>query len=350
MKPETGLPLVSVVMAVYNGERYLSAAIASILHQTWKNFEFIIINDGSTDGTAQILAAYQQQDRRVQVYDQTNQGLTRSLNRGLQLAQGDYIARMDADDLSLPRRLARQVQFMETHPDIGLCGSWIRGLGESAGAVNQYPVDHATICAWLLFDSAFAHPTVMLRRQTFAAQQLTYDPTYQYCQDYDLWRRCSRQIQLANLPEILLHYRTHGQQMGQVYSQTLRGAENYRVYTSQLTQLGLPVTAAVLQLHQTFRLFDVAIDRDFLEQAHNWLWTIHLANQQTQIYQSSALAKVLGHRWFGLCYRATHLGSEIWQRFWQSPLSQMAPLSGEQTLKFALKSHLSHGTTRRLNP
>lgn len=153
------LPLISVVMAVYNGADYLVPAIDSILQQTYSHFEFIIINDGSTDDTTKILQHYEQLDERIKVYAQANQGLPISLNRGIRLARGKYIARMDADDISLPERFAKQVEFMESHPEVGVCGTQIKMIGENS-YVDAYPSSHPAIQCWLLLASGIAHPSV----------------------------------------------------------------------------------------------------------------------------------------------------------------------------------------------
>src|ERR1700680_111125 len=122
---------VSVVMSVFNGERFVSEAIESILHQTFHDFEFIIINDGSTDGTADILSRYQNSDPRVAVHDQQKKGLVQSLNTGCGLARGRYIARMDADDIAFPERLERQINYLEQNPDIALIGSSVNVIDVS---------------------------------------------------------------------------------------------------------------------------------------------------------------------------------------------------------------------------
>ncbi|MCJ7575561.1 MAG: glycosyltransferase [Dehalococcoidia bacterium] len=195
-------------MPVYNGEKYLEKAIESILTQTFRDFEFIIIDDGSTDDTSDILARYQQKDARIRVYHQKNQGLMASLNRGCQLAQGKYIARMDADDVSLPERLEQQVRFLDTRPDIGILGTWMEVIDKNG--VTRYivrvPTTPALIEWSLLFDSCMGHPSVMMRRDVIERLNF-YSSEATYAEDYDLWSRASLITHLANIPEALLRYR-----------------------------------------------------------------------------------------------------------------------------------------------
>ena len=134
-------PLVTVLMPVYNGEKYLKEAIESILNQTFKDFEFLIINDGSTDNSVKIIQSFN--DLRIRlIHNESNIGLIKTLNKGLKLSNGKYIARMDCDDVSLPKRLSVQINFMEKHPEIGVCGSWVKIIGLEQKFINKYPQKH----------------------------------------------------------------------------------------------------------------------------------------------------------------------------------------------------------------
>lgn len=200
-------PKVTVLMPVYNGEKYLQEAINSILEQTFTDFEFLIINDGSTDGSGEIIQSYH--DGRIRlVRNETHIGLTPSLNKGIDLALGKYIARMDCDDISLPNRLEKQVIFMEFHPDVGVCGTWARVIdekGDIKGKVRS-PARYAagTLC-WR--PSPFIHPTCMIR--TDLLMENKYNPDYTHAQDYELWLRLCRKTSFFNIAQFLLLYRKH---------------------------------------------------------------------------------------------------------------------------------------------
>jgi glycosyltransferase involved in cell wall biosynthesis len=203
------MPRVSVVMSVYNGERHLSEAIESILVQTFSDFEFIIIDDGSTDGTPTILKGYNDA-RIVLIRNQRNIGLACSLNKGLALAQGEYVARMDADDVALPHRFEMQAAFLERHPEIGILGSGCR-LIDSTGlerGVYWAPALSDLHIRWTsLLRNPFWHPTVTMRRDVLVQNGLSYDETFQTTQDYELWTRLLKFTRGANLGELLIRYR-----------------------------------------------------------------------------------------------------------------------------------------------
>jgi glycosyltransferase involved in cell wall biosynthesis len=169
-------PQVTVLMSVYNGEMYLHEALDSILAQTYNDFELLVIDDGSLDGTAAILEDYRTRDSRVRIEsNETNTGLTKSLNRGINLARGKYIARMDADDVALPERLARQVAFMEANEQVGVCGTWAVLLGEGEGHLIRFPTNSETIRCQLMFDNPLAHPTTIIRKQMLKKNGISYD-------------------------------------------------------------------------------------------------------------------------------------------------------------------------------
>ena len=201
-------PTVSVVMSVYNGERYLREAVESILNQTFTDLEFIIIDDGSTDGTVAILTRYQGVDDRIRIYHQKNQGLTASLNRGCRLTRGEYIARMDADDISLSARFAKQVRYLDAHPEIGVLGTWIEYIDENGAPRGNWRMPTAPgVIGWsLTFDTCLAHPSVMMRRDVIERIGF-YRPEILQAQDYDLWSRAAFVTRIANVPEILLQRR-----------------------------------------------------------------------------------------------------------------------------------------------
>ncbi len=206
------MPKVSIVFPVYNGEKFLREAVESILSQTFTDFEFIIIDDGSTDDTSSILSDYQRQDNRICVYREEHQGLIASLNKGCGLAQGKYIARMDADDVSLPERLARQVAYLESHPEIGVLGCGVQviaGDGKRTGRF-QFPTEHGVLRFRLCFYNAltFAHPAVVMRRELFERVG-GYNPDMVHSEDYELWRRLCGLTRLSNLKEVLFCLRKH---------------------------------------------------------------------------------------------------------------------------------------------
>ncbi|MGD1078802.1 MAG: glycosyltransferase [Candidatus Sulfotelmatobacter sp.] len=199
----------SVVMSVFNGERFLRQAVESILAQSFSDFEFIIINDGSSDASGSILECYRSMDSRVRLHHQENRGLIESLNLGCSLADGRYIARMDADDISLEHRFAKQVEFMDAHPQLAVVGSAVQFIDETGKPlrVAGRPLRHDEI-EKVLFDCGFMwHPTVIMRRAAWA--RVGGYRKIPHAEDFDLWLRIAEHFQLGNLPDVLVKYRLH---------------------------------------------------------------------------------------------------------------------------------------------
>lgn len=200
----TNTPKISVIMPVYNTkEEYLRPAIESILQQTFKNFEFLILNDGSSDETVEkVIKSYN--DERIKYFYKKNTGIADTLNFGLAQAQGELIARMDSDDISLPERFAKQVEFLDAHPEISvLSGNYKIFPDTKVVVLPQRPkyLDFLEGCK-------MCHPAVMFRKVDFERYNLKYNPEYK-CEDYELWSRAIRYFKFANLNEVILHYRWH---------------------------------------------------------------------------------------------------------------------------------------------
>jgi len=204
-------PIISVIMPVYNGEKFLQQAIDSILSQTFADFEFIIVNDGSIDSTKQILE--KNYDKRIIIIDnENNLGIIKSLNRGIQKARGKYIARMDADDISLPNRFQTQFDFLEKNKNVGICGTFIKVIdGYSKVQENihnwVYSFNSKENYIHFLFNDPLAHPSIMGKKELFIEN--LYE--FKYVEDLELWERLSHKTILVNIEKILLLYRSYGE-------------------------------------------------------------------------------------------------------------------------------------------
>jgi len=202
-------PKVTVLMPVYNGEKYLGEAIDSILGQTFRDFELLIIDDGSTDRSADIIRSYDDPRIRV-VHHERNLGLIDTLNYGLDHALGFYIVRMDADDVSLPERLAKQVAYMEAHPEVGVCGTQAMVIDDSGRVVDVMKAPTGSdIEHRFWFPSPIIHPTCIFRQSSLGCER--YDVRYHNAEDYEFFLRLFRKTVLENLAEPLLCYRRHSQ-------------------------------------------------------------------------------------------------------------------------------------------
>jgi glycosyltransferase involved in cell wall biosynthesis len=214
-------PIVSVVMSVFNGERFLREAIDSILAQSYRDFEFIIIDDGSTDSTSAILESYSVQDSRIRVYGQENSGIVDSLNRGCELARGRYIARMDADDVSAPARLDLQAAFLESNPLVGLVGCGVYDNIDTTGAVlytSYLPEDNDTIQQTLVERWCFLHPSIMFKREIYERVG-GYRKEFEGAEDHDFILRMLEHCRAHNLREHLISYRLNPAGLSVAYHQ-----------------------------------------------------------------------------------------------------------------------------------
>lgn len=204
------MPRATVLTAVYNGERWLRDSLGSVLGQDFRDFELLVVNDASSDGSADILAGIDD-PRLVVLHNERNLGLAASLNRGLEAARGDMLLRHDADDVSLPGRFARQMAFMDMHPEVGVCGGGMHMVDEDGESCGMYetPVDHGPIVWEVGFGHAFAHPTVSMRTDVLRNAG-GYDEGWRNAEDQELWTRLAWETRLANIPETLVNYRLHG--------------------------------------------------------------------------------------------------------------------------------------------
>jgi glycosyltransferase involved in cell wall biosynthesis len=310
------MPKVTVLLPVYNGEKYLKKAIESILDQTFKDFELLIIDDGSTDNTTNIISSYA--DNRIRVIkNEWNLGLIASLNKGIDSAQGEYIARMDADDISMLDRLEKQVAFMEKNPEIGVLGSRTLTLSDGRETQGEYYLTPEDMKAVLLFRTPFAHPTVMIRRSVIASQK--FDESYKHAEDYDFWERISVFTKFSNLGERLLVLRKHDESVSNTFSE-IQIKNSKLTRKRSLLNLNIMPTDEELDIHSTIRPSDVSFQKVFLKKLEAWLLKIKKANEDIGYYDDDALNKILQDRWLLACSANADLGLECFNLYKNSEL------------------------------
>jgi glycosyltransferase involved in cell wall biosynthesis len=211
------IPKVSVIMPIYNAQEFLQEAVDSIMNQTFRDFELLLINDGSSDRSKEIIEKYRK-DPRVKIFHKKNEGVTKTLNFGLANSLGRYIARMDADDISMPERLELQVEFMDKHRDVGLLGTRFKAITEDKKFIENLDVEltNEELQKEILKSCRFGHPTVMIRRTALETVG-PYDESLwaNTVEDYDLWLRIAEKFEIANLPQYLLHYRVNSKSVTQ---------------------------------------------------------------------------------------------------------------------------------------
>lgn len=264
------MPLVSVLMPAYNAEKYIIEAIESILKQSFTDFELIIINDCSQDSTSQLLTNYALKDSRIVIINNDrNLGVSDSLNKGLEIAQGKYIARMDADDIADKKRFEVQVAYMDAHPDTVLCGSSIEFINESGKALGyrNYPTGNDVLKKQLPISNPFAHPTVLINRSLLNNFKLKYSKDYPRCEDYHLWFQIAQFGKFHNCSEPLLKYRLNPSALKStackaMLCDTIRLKKSqFRKYRSvkMLTRLFLEMCLYILPARTILFLFNTLI-------------------------------------------------------------------------------------------
>jgi glycosyltransferase involved in cell wall biosynthesis len=329
-------PTVTVLLPAYNAEAWIREAVDSIIHQSLSDFELLVVEDGSTDRTGQILGQYT--DARIRlIRHETNRGLIASLNEGLELARGSFVARMDADDLAHPKRLERQVAFMKSNPEVGICGTWFVITGEGAPKRVRPPTSNDDMAAMLFFRSPFGHPTVMMSRTFLQDAGLRYNAEARHAEDFDFWVRARSKTRFANLAQYLLQYRAHPAQVSLQHE----GRQVDAAGRIRLQQLALLIPAASedeKRLHLRTCDSFVFQTRSQLMEARSWLDRLQAANRMHRIFLPRAFGRALAYSWAHCCDRATLRSAETFQIFIGRQYSGMDFLGMRQNFMFARRA------------
>jgi glycosyltransferase involved in cell wall biosynthesis len=338
---EASSPLVTVLMPIHNGEAFVVDAIESILGQTFRDFELLVVDDGSTDRSVEIVEEYA--DSRIRLVCNERQiELIRTLNRGLDLARGKYVARMDADDISLPERLERQVDFMEANPDVGICGTWLVTMGDHEGGILSYPKSAEEIRCRLLFNSPIGHPTVCMRREMLVCHELRFDEEYPHAEDYELWSRASDVFPLANLDLVLLRYRIHAGSVSQK-NRDAQEATVKRIHRERLGRLGLTSTEKDLFIHRQVSPNPPEGEDPPLSDTESWLVKLLRSNEEHGLYSRRAFEQLLGQFWLAATYRNLAVGRPALTQFFHSSLARYVALED----RIRLLGHAGKRAVRR---
>lgn len=288
------MPVISVIMPVYNSSRFLRTAIDSILNQTFRDFEFLIFNDGSTDNSKAIILSYQ--DKRIKFYDDdVNLGYTTRLNCGLNIAQGQYVARMDSDDISLPARFEQQYNFLEANKDIVVCGGFFDFIENTRNSQSFNWVTntcHDLLKINLLFDCAFCHPTVMIRNSVVKEYSIQYKKNFEPSEDYELWVNLSQKFRLANLEQKVLLYRVGENQVSNKNNERQR-ANKFLIIKEQLELLGITPCDVDLRIHDHMFYGTAILSYDYLPKLKAWTQRLIENNKTFKIYNQKKFEEYL---------------------------------------------------------
>lgn len=294
-------PKVSVVMPVYNGEKYVGEAIKSILNQTFTDFEFLIIDDGSTDHSVEIIKSYK--DNRIRLLQNpTNYGIVYSRNKGISEAKGVYVAMFDCDDISCSSRLQEQVNFLDINSDFGMVGAGISIIDSKNNLTgNEYicKAPSEKIPSLLLFSNCFAQSSVMVRKNLLKLE--CYRESYRLAEDYDLWVRLSYITKMCNLPKVLILYRVHGNNTSCKNGQ-LMDLYACNIIRYQLNKLGITPSESQISIHKLQGISNsISNNKMLIGEILSWLLRLDAANSQYNIYNSFYFKQVLTEQWLYAC-------------------------------------------------
>jgi len=335
--------IITVLMPVYNGEKYLGEAIDSVLEQSFTDFEFLIINDGSEDGTEQIVQEYARRDKRIiYIKNEQNQGLVRTLNKGLKLARGRYIARMDADDICHADRFQKQVDFMDDHSDVVICGTSFQSFGAN-NKTHIYPTEHESVKAGLLFGSCICHPSVFIRTSFVNETGLQYLPGAFPAEDYKIWGLAVRHGRLHNLQDVLLYYREHDTQISTENKQWQK-EQTDKIRLEMLDWLSADFSEEERQYHIDVFIPGLVNEQSDLKQFKNWINKLISNNRGKENFDAAFLErklkshlKIIQLKWVHKSYFSDNVYNiKRWLKYLCSGL--ILKISLRQNLKILRKS------------
>jgi glycosyltransferase involved in cell wall biosynthesis len=285
-------------------ENYVLESISSILDQTYQNIEVIAIDDCSTDTTKQKLEQLASKDARLKVYhNEVNLKLIKTLNKGIELCNGKYIARMDADDIALPTRLEKEVRFLEQNADYSIVSTMFYTFKSGSSKKNLYknPVQYDELQAYLLFKSGICHPAVMIRKTLFTEKGLAFEQAYLHVEDYALWSKALYCSKLANIDEPLLLYRVHETQVSTLNekSQINNKKEVFKIHCEKL---GLPTDSYYLDIYASVAESDpLHTSLDYIIECEKFMKLLIRKNEEIQFCSHPYLLKMLSIHWIRLC-------------------------------------------------
>ncbi len=286
-------------MPVYNAEKYLDAAIRSVLNQSYTHYEFIIINDGSTDNSETIILSFK--DERIKyIQNETNLKLITTLNLGFEQSKGKYIARMDADDVSHPQRIEKQVSFFESNIEYGLLGTGVTLIKNGKKEPLIYHLDHDSLKFALAFYCPFIHPSVMIRKDIFEGLDVIFDNRYLHAEDYELWKRLAFKTKMANIPEFLLDYRIHDAQIStqHIVFQTELATKIRREYLSEY------FGESIKDFEYVFKL---SVEKYTFKEKYHQIKTLFDKDRKQPIFGGDKLTRYLIQLWKNLFLETSSL-------------------------------------------
>lgn len=300
-------PTISVLMPVYNAEKYLNEAIDSILNQTFSDFEFVIINDGSNDRSEDIILSYK--DSRIKYFkNEVNLKLIKTLNRGLDLVSGKYIARMDADDISELNRFQSQFDFMEDNLDVGIVGSGFINFKDISTEISRvlYKPTHNEICFNQLYQIHLSHGTCMIRTEILRSNSLNFSLEYEHAEDFELFTRMSSFTKLANIQAYLYRVRHHEHEVSKMYAD-IQTQNSYKLIKRGFEKIGYLISNHEIEDFILLNQYEYAKIVTDCAQLQSFLEKLILENSRTKNLDINYFSNRLKFLWFNYCYNTKTL-------------------------------------------
>jgi glycosyltransferase involved in cell wall biosynthesis len=327
---------ITVIMPAYNSGLYIKEAIDSILNQSFFDFELLIIDDGSTDNTVKIIKSYT--DKRIRlVQNEKNFGITKTRNRGLKENKSDYLAFLDSDDMALPHRLEKQLNFLEKNTDFGMVGSYVKTIdsaGKLTGVAWKNNLPPEKISSILLFRNYFTQSAIMIRKE--AIPEEGYGP-FEPTEDFDLWIKISQKWKVWNLPDYLVKYRIHEKGASKTKMDAQNKSLNF-ILINQLENLKIKPTIEELYIHRINGKYEGDNIINFLSKREMWLLKLLGANNKIGYLDKKNFSEFMSWWWLQGCASNASIGLIAWKKFWLSPLSKNIGWVGKKEItKFFIK-------------
>jgi len=313
------VPTITVLMPVYNTEKYIEDSINSILNQSFVDFELLIIDDGSTDNSVAKIEKFNDK-RIILIKNKKNLGLASVRNIGLNYINTKYIAFLDSDDISSHRRLEKQFYFLENNSDYVLCGSWVETIGKSKH-IWKYKSDSELLKCQFIFSDPFATSSLMIRNKVLTENNLIFDISFPPCEDYDLWERVTSYGEIYNIPEVLTYYRIHNTQTSTSDANKIQFLENdWRVQRRVLKKLEVEITPALEEVHKNVRWENFKKDSEsYFYKYKKWLIQLCLHNKKNQVFTQKAFMRIVAEKWYSLLISSSLSKKELFTEYLNSP-------------------------------
>lgn len=334
MKNKT--PLISVILPAYNAEEHIYNAAQSILRQSCSDFELIIINDGSEDNSEKIIDDIKD-TRVIKIYHKKNQGLISTLNEGIDISKGKFIARMDSDDISLPQRFNHQINYMNRNPEVGICSTWFKIKYTKSYSYKKEETNPEKVKCKLLFSCPIAHPAVLLRKNILMQRRDYYSMDFPHAEDYELWTRLCEITKISNVPRVLFEYRVSEEQVSNKHKDIQRKSI-IKAQKILLSKINLVPDESESRINEAIFFQEFEYSTAFALSAENWLLKISQNNNKTDFFSQQALEDIIFQMWYMICSELAGKGVKTKDLFFESKLFLKELLSASHIIKINLKS------------